>query len=132
MGELAMRAVDWAPLLEQLDDGRLLAVQQAVDRVATGWAVAHRGGGGPGLPAPRPAAIQLEHAAPSRATLRKVAIVLRSTPASAAASVWLSWPVSIRTHRVVLLLGRQQPLGSRRCHRAGPPRGRPATLSNAD
>src|SRR5580658_8180059 len=37
--------------------------------------------------------------APSRAILRRCAMVVRSTPASAAASVWLIWPVSIRTHK---------------------------------
>ena len=37
--------------------------------------------------------------APSRAALRNVMIVERSTPASAAASTVVSWPVSIRCHK---------------------------------
>jgi hypothetical protein len=37
--------------------------------------------------------------APSRATWRSRAITVRSTPASAAAWAWVTWPVSIRTHK---------------------------------
>lgn len=49
--------------------------------------------------------------APSLATRRNVAIVVRSTPASAAASLWEIWPVSVRTHRSYFCSGDKNRFG---------------------
>ena len=56
MRELAMRAVDPTPRLDQIEDRLLLPRQDAVDRAATRIVVLER----PGLPQPRPPAVRAD------------------------------------------------------------------------
>ncbi len=65
MGELAVGAVDLAPLLGQLQDCLNLLVEQAVDRATAGGPVGQRAGGPPGLPAVDPPLADLQHPAGS-------------------------------------------------------------------
>ena len=63
MSQVAVGAVDLAPLLEQRHDLGLLSVQQPVDRVAAGLVVHQTVGGTSGAPPPRAPLGQLQHLA---------------------------------------------------------------------
>jgi len=65
VGELAVRAVGLAPLVEQPDDLGDLIVEQPVDRVAAGRQVLQPLGGLAGQPPPRPGLAKLQRAAGS-------------------------------------------------------------------
>jgi hypothetical protein len=65
VGELAVGAVDLAPLLGQRQDRLDLLVQQPVDRAAAGRPVGQRPGRPPGLPAVDPPLGHLQHPAAS-------------------------------------------------------------------
>jgi hypothetical protein len=54
MRELAMRAIDLTPLLDQIQDLGLLPGQQAVDRAATRITILQA----PGIPQPLPPAVR--------------------------------------------------------------------------
>ena len=65
MGELAVGAVDLAPLLGQVENLLDLLVQQAVDRAAASGPVGQRAGCPPGLPTIDPPLADLQHPAGS-------------------------------------------------------------------
>ncbi len=60
MGQLAVGAVDLAPVVEQRYDLGLLPLQQPVDRVAADGAVGQTVGGPSGAPTPRAPLGQLQ------------------------------------------------------------------------